>query len=200
MRRDSKHQVAARQDAKETENLHQGNTNVSHSCLNLNAENAQWFFNFSQPATSSKSAIPAANPGAVAKRRLGRALGGMDQRQCADLGRWYARGRREPRGQRGGDECSPTQRRSVRDGFSHHHSLFGCHHCAAPNAMCVGDALRRGGMKQSQHPRDRYSPQREEQYRHEYPSGPSPACADCAGTPHHRRNLPAGLTVRCPRK
>jgi lipoprotein-anchoring transpeptidase ErfK/SrfK len=27
----------------------QGNTNVSHGCLNLNAENAQWFYNFSQP-------------------------------------------------------------------------------------------------------------------------------------------------------
>ncbi|MDX5961882.1 Ig-like domain-containing protein [Rhodococcus opacus] len=27
----------------------QGNTNVSHGCLNLNADNAQWFFNFSQP-------------------------------------------------------------------------------------------------------------------------------------------------------
>ena len=27
----------------------QGNTNVSHGCLNLSAENAQWFYNFSQP-------------------------------------------------------------------------------------------------------------------------------------------------------
>mgnify|MGYP000847482550 CR=1 FL=1 len=27
----------------------QGNTNVSHGCLNLNSDNAQWFFNFSQP-------------------------------------------------------------------------------------------------------------------------------------------------------
>ncbi len=27
----------------------QGNTNVSHGCLNLNGENAQWFFDFSQP-------------------------------------------------------------------------------------------------------------------------------------------------------
>lgn len=27
----------------------QGNTNVSHGCLNLNGENAQWFYNFSQP-------------------------------------------------------------------------------------------------------------------------------------------------------
>ncbi|WP_036348941.1 L,D-transpeptidase [Mycolicibacterium aromaticivorans] len=27
----------------------QGNTNVSHGCLNLNADNAQWFFAFSQP-------------------------------------------------------------------------------------------------------------------------------------------------------
>jgi len=27
----------------------QGNTNVSHGCLNLNADNAQWFFDFSQP-------------------------------------------------------------------------------------------------------------------------------------------------------
>ena len=27
----------------------QGNTNVSHGCLNLNAENAQWFYEFSQP-------------------------------------------------------------------------------------------------------------------------------------------------------
>jgi lipoprotein-anchoring transpeptidase ErfK/SrfK len=27
----------------------QGNTNVSHGCLNLNADNAQWFFGFSQP-------------------------------------------------------------------------------------------------------------------------------------------------------
>ncbi|MFE3292147.1 Ig-like domain-containing protein [Rhodococcus sp. NPDC059234] len=27
----------------------QGNTNVSHGCLNLNPENAQWFFGFSQP-------------------------------------------------------------------------------------------------------------------------------------------------------
>lgn len=27
----------------------QGNTNVSHGCLNLNGENAAWFFNFSQP-------------------------------------------------------------------------------------------------------------------------------------------------------
>ena len=27
----------------------QGNTNVSHGCLNLNAENAEWFYGFSQP-------------------------------------------------------------------------------------------------------------------------------------------------------
>lgn len=27
----------------------QGNTNVSHGCLNLNADNARWFFEFSQP-------------------------------------------------------------------------------------------------------------------------------------------------------
>ncbi|EHB55260.1 ErfK/YbiS/YcfS/YnhG family protein [Mycolicibacterium rhodesiae JS60] len=27
----------------------QGNTNVSHGCLNLNAENARWFYDFSQP-------------------------------------------------------------------------------------------------------------------------------------------------------
>lgn len=27
----------------------QGNTNVSHGCLNLNADNAQWFYGFSQP-------------------------------------------------------------------------------------------------------------------------------------------------------
>lgn len=27
----------------------QGNTNTSHGCLNLNGENAQWFFGFSQP-------------------------------------------------------------------------------------------------------------------------------------------------------
>jgi lipoprotein-anchoring transpeptidase ErfK/SrfK len=27
----------------------QGNTNVSHGCLNLNAENAKWFYDFSQP-------------------------------------------------------------------------------------------------------------------------------------------------------
>ncbi|MGW4533337.1 L,D-transpeptidase [Nocardia sp. NPDC004340] len=27
----------------------QGNTNLSHGCLNLNLENAQWFFNFAQP-------------------------------------------------------------------------------------------------------------------------------------------------------
>ena len=27
----------------------QGNTNVSHGCLNLSGENASWFFNFSQP-------------------------------------------------------------------------------------------------------------------------------------------------------
>lgn len=27
----------------------QGNTNVSHGCLNLNAENAQWFYQFSRP-------------------------------------------------------------------------------------------------------------------------------------------------------
>lgn len=27
----------------------QGNTNVSHGCLNLNADNAQWFYQFSQP-------------------------------------------------------------------------------------------------------------------------------------------------------
>jgi lipoprotein-anchoring transpeptidase ErfK/SrfK len=27
----------------------QGNTNVSHGCLNLNGENAAWFYNFSQP-------------------------------------------------------------------------------------------------------------------------------------------------------
>ena len=27
----------------------QGNTNVSHGCLNLNSDNAKWFFNFSQP-------------------------------------------------------------------------------------------------------------------------------------------------------
>lgn len=27
----------------------QGNTNVSHGCLNLNADNAQWFYDFSQP-------------------------------------------------------------------------------------------------------------------------------------------------------
>lgn len=27
----------------------QGNTNVSHGCLNLSGENAQWFFNFVQP-------------------------------------------------------------------------------------------------------------------------------------------------------
>lgn len=27
----------------------QGNTNTSHGCLNLNPENAQWFFDFSQP-------------------------------------------------------------------------------------------------------------------------------------------------------
>lgn len=27
----------------------QGNTNVSHGCLNVNADNAQWFYDFSQP-------------------------------------------------------------------------------------------------------------------------------------------------------
>ena len=27
----------------------QGNTNTSHGCLNLSGENAQWFFDFSQP-------------------------------------------------------------------------------------------------------------------------------------------------------
>ena len=27
----------------------QGNTNTSHGCLNLNGDNAQWFYNFSQP-------------------------------------------------------------------------------------------------------------------------------------------------------
>lgn len=27
----------------------QGNTNVSHGCLNLNADNARWFYDFSQP-------------------------------------------------------------------------------------------------------------------------------------------------------
>ena len=27
----------------------QGNTNVSHGCLNLSTANAQWFYNFSQP-------------------------------------------------------------------------------------------------------------------------------------------------------
>ncbi len=27
----------------------QGNTNLSHGCLNLNSDNAQWFYNFSQP-------------------------------------------------------------------------------------------------------------------------------------------------------
>ena len=36
----------------------QGNTNVSHGCLNLSGENASWFFN-SQPVTSSRSATPA---------------------------------------------------------------------------------------------------------------------------------------------
>ena len=27
----------------------QGNTNLSHGCLNLSGENARWYFNFSQP-------------------------------------------------------------------------------------------------------------------------------------------------------
>ena len=27
----------------------QGNTNVSHGCLNLNADNARWFYEFAQP-------------------------------------------------------------------------------------------------------------------------------------------------------
>jgi hypothetical protein len=27
----------------------QGNTNVTHGCLNLNGENSQWFYEFSQP-------------------------------------------------------------------------------------------------------------------------------------------------------
>ena len=27
----------------------QGNTNTSHGCLNLNGDNAQWFYNFSVP-------------------------------------------------------------------------------------------------------------------------------------------------------
>jgi lipoprotein-anchoring transpeptidase ErfK/SrfK len=27
----------------------QGNTNVSHGCLNLSAENARWFYDFSRP-------------------------------------------------------------------------------------------------------------------------------------------------------
>jgi len=27
----------------------QGNTNVSHGCLNLSADNARWFYDFSQP-------------------------------------------------------------------------------------------------------------------------------------------------------
>lgn len=39
----------------------QGNTNVTHGCLNLNRENAQWFYEFSQPATSSKSVTPRAS-------------------------------------------------------------------------------------------------------------------------------------------
>ena len=27
----------------------QGNTNISHGCLNLNGDNAKWFFDFSVP-------------------------------------------------------------------------------------------------------------------------------------------------------
>ena len=38
----------------------QGNTNVSHGCLNLNAANA--FFRFRSLATSSRSATPEARP------------------------------------------------------------------------------------------------------------------------------------------
>ena len=54
----------------------QGNTNVSAGCLNLSAEDAQWFYEFSQPGdvvevrnTGGQAA------GAVAERRLERARG-----------------------------------------------------------------------------------------------------------------------------
>ena len=39
----------------------QGNTDTSHGCLNLNRDNAAWFYKSRSPATSSRCATPAAS-------------------------------------------------------------------------------------------------------------------------------------------
>lgn len=38
----------------------QGNTNLSHGCLNLSGENAKWYFDFTQPGDVVEVASPAA--------------------------------------------------------------------------------------------------------------------------------------------
>ena len=60
----------------------QGNTDTSHGCLNLNADNAKWFFDFSVPGDVVEirnTGGPAA--AVVAGRRLDHAVGSVAQRQ-----------------------------------------------------------------------------------------------------------------------
>ena len=63
----------------------QGNTNVSHGCLNLNGDNAQWFFNFSQPGDVVEVRGTGERHRGLAERRLDGALGRMAQGQRAAL-------------------------------------------------------------------------------------------------------------------
>ncbi|WP_234904115.1 Ig-like domain-containing protein [Mycolicibacterium frederiksbergense] len=63
----------------------QGNTNVSHGCLNLNAENGQWFYDFSQPSDVVEVRNTGGAASGMAERRLDSALGLMGAGQCAGL-------------------------------------------------------------------------------------------------------------------
>ncbi len=65
----------------------QGNTNVSHGCLNLSGENAAWFYDFSVPGGRRRSQEHRrpAPPTADSERRLDAAVERVAQRQCAAL-------------------------------------------------------------------------------------------------------------------
>ena len=64
----------------------QGNTNTSHGCLNLNADNAKWFYDFSLARRCRRSAQHRrAAPCPGAERRLDRPVGSVAQGQRVGL-------------------------------------------------------------------------------------------------------------------
>ena len=77
----------------------QGNTDTSHGCLNLNGDNATWFFDFSVPGDIVEVRNTGGPPLQLsAERRLERAVGSVAQGQRAVLTKtWCRQSSRNPR-------------------------------------------------------------------------------------------------------